>query len=140
MSKKGNYIGGSTVVGRSSSFFREEDRNGLTLNQLKNKKDAKLKQKAIKSINNYINNIKLLNISEKPNDKHLEKVVNIFLREIIIIMFPKKNLKSFKKKYREKIIFQLESLGITSDMIEKCIDNHVSNSWKEKLKEEKKLV
>ena len=48
MSKKGNYIGGSTVVGRNSSFFREEDKNGLTLNQLKHKKDVKLKNKVKK--------------------------------------------------------------------------------------------
>ena len=136
MSKKGNYIGGSTVVGRNSSFFREEDKNGLTLNQLKHKKDVKLKNKVKKSISNYINNIKLLNITDSQNDKHFEKVINIYLREIIILMFSKKNLKWPKKKYREKIFLQLERFGITSKMIEKCIDQHVSNSWKEKLKED----
>ncbi len=136
MSKKGNYIGGSTVVSRNSSFFREEDKNGLTLNQLKHKKDVKLKNKVKKSISNYINNIKLLNITNSQNDKHFEKVINIYLREIIILMFSKKNLKWPKKKYREKIFLQLERFGITGEMIGKCIDKHVSNSWKEKLKEE----
>lgn len=30
----------------------------------------------------------------------------------------------------------VECFGITNEIIRKCIDQHISNSWKEKLKEE----
>jgi len=137
MSKKGSYIGGNSIVSKNSPFFRKENNSYLTLNELNNAKRKKLEESIRKSINNCINNIKLLKNSNSPSSKNNENIIHYYLREIIISMFGKTKI-GIKKKYRESIFDQLENLSIKNKSIKKYIEKYASKEVKEKLNQNEK--
>ena len=131
MSKKGSYIGGSTVVSRNSSFFRKSKENHEYLSPKEARKAQRkiLQDKTKKLITNCIHNMKLSKSSNSPYNKNSSGVLHHYLKEIIVLMFNKTNL-GIKRKYSASILNQLENMEIKKKTIKKYIDKYANNEIK----------
>ena len=131
MSKRGRYIGGSTVISKNSCFFKpsKNETDHLAPKEARKVQRKILENKTKNLINNCINNIKLSRSKNSPYKKNSDGVTHHYLKEIIILMFNKTNL-GIKKRYSKTILDQLTNLEVKNKTIKKYIDKYANDEIK----------